>query len=135
MKQAFTSPVLQNQSVEISSTRLTPSILLDITRGIFEIKGSSAPESAIEFYTPLYTALDALVTRPRLQITANFRLEYFNTSSSKCIYMLLKRLSDLASAGHGVRLNWYYDSDDEDMFEIGQDYRDLLNLEINLIEF
>ncbi len=133
MTRILPSPVLKDELLVIGATRLTPSVLLDLTRGIFEIAGSSAPESAIEFYSPLYTALDALLTKPGLQIKASFRMEYFNTSSSKCIYMLLKRLSDLAQAGHSIELYWYYNAGDDDMFEIGQDYSDLLDIQINLI--
>ena len=43
------------------------------------------------------------------------QLEYFNTSSSKCLLDLFKKLEALDS----LSVHWYFDSDDEDMLEAG----------------
>jgi hypothetical protein len=67
-------------------------------------------------------------------LKANIYFEYFNTSSSKCLFDLFRKLSLIDQTGRNVVINWHYESWDEDMLESGEDYKDLLSLEFNLIE-
>jgi hypothetical protein len=60
------------------------------------------------------------------------KLEYFNTSSSKCILDLFKKLERLD--GTEVSINWYFEEDDEDMEEAGEDYQAIINLPFKMIE-
>ena len=64
----------------------------------------------------------------------NVQLDYFNTSSSKCILDILKRVDKIDDAGHDVLIKWYFDESDEDMMESGEDYMDLLEAPFELIE-
>ena len=64
------------------------------------------------------------------QLEINIRLEYFNTSSSKCLMDLLKRVEASECA---ARVNWYYEDDDEDMLEAGEDYDAIIDLPFRLI--
>lgn len=88
----------------------------------------------MEFYFPILNSLDRLYTEGMPSITANFAFEYFNTSSSKCLFDILKRLADFQRNGMIVNVNWFYEEDDEDMRETGEDYEDVLGLEFNYIE-
>lgn len=69
------------------------------------------------------------------KIDVRVKMEYFNTSSSKCIYDLLKDVKSLKNKGKKVSVRWYYDEDDEDMLEAGEDYSDLLDLPFMFIEY
>ena len=60
------------------------------------------------------------------------QLEYFNTSSSKCILDVFKKLESLA--GTEVSVKWYYEEDDEDMLEAGEDYEAIIDLPFEMIE-
>ena len=62
----------------------------------------------------------------------NVQLEYFNTSSSKCILDVFKKLETLS--GTEVKVNWYYEEDDEDMLEAGEDYQAIIDLPFKMIE-
>ncbi|MFK7952088.1 MAG: DUF1987 domain-containing protein, partial [Ekhidna sp.] len=66
-------------------------------------------------------------------LTANFAFEYFNTSSSKCLFDLLKRLARYKTQGADVIINWFYEEEDEDMKEAGEDYEDILGVGFNYI--
>lgn len=61
-------------------------------------------------------------------------MEYFNTSSSKCLYDILKEIKYLSDQGKEVNVRWYYEQDDEDMMEAGEDYSDLLDLPFVFVE-
>ncbi len=114
------------------ATRTTPGIDLNLEQGSIKLVGRSSPENSVLFYTPL---LDALKKQPDLPtLNVDIRLEYFNTSSSKCLYDLFKQLKRMESTGTDLRINWYYEPMDEDMFEAGEDYSDLLDLEFNFVE-
>ena len=118
----------------IEPTRVTPQVNFDPDEGILEIKGRSSPENSIVFYQKIIDGLDYFAQSGGDTFTANFSFEYFNTSSSKCLFDLFKKLGALAEGGKDLVINWYYEEDDEDMMEAGEDYADLLDLEFNFLE-
>lgn len=122
------------EKVFIEPTRTTPLINFDPDEGILEMKGRSSPENSIQFYQRVLDNLDEYVTSEGLEFTANIAFEYFNTSSSKCLFDIFKRLSKIENSGKKITINWYYEEGDDDMMEAGEDYSDLLDLDFNFFE-
>ena len=118
----------------IEGTPKTPTVNFDATTGKIEIKGRSIPENSIEFYKPLVDWLEAYGGAPLANTVVNIQLEYFNTSSSKCILDIFKKLENIAKAGSAVIINWYYEEDDEDMLEAGEDYQSIIKVPFKMIE-
>ncbi|MBX3165649.1 MAG: DUF1987 domain-containing protein [Bacteroidetes bacterium] len=112
----------------VEGTPKTPSIKFDLANGVLEIKGRSIPENSIEFYKPLVDALDKYAVATKPATTVNVQLEYFNTSSSKCILDVFKKLESINKSGSAVTINWHYEEDDEDMLEAGEDYQAIINV-------
>ncbi len=112
----------------------TPFVRLDGEKGVVEIKGRSIPENSVEFYKPIIDWLEKFGDSPSDETNVNIQLEYFNTSSSKCILDIFKRLELIHKKGHPVEINWYYEEDDEDMFEAGEDYQSIINIPFKMIE-
>ncbi len=121
-------------SIVIEGTPKTPSIGFDAVAGKIEIKGRSIPENSIEFYKPLVDWLEAYAAAPLANTVVNIQLEYFNTSSSKCILDIFKKLENISKAGSAVIINWYYEEDDEDMLEAGEDYQSIIKVPFKMIE-
>ena len=121
-------------TLSIEGTPKTPTIRFDGAKGIIEIKGRSIPENSIEFYKPLVDWLEAYAKETQPQTQVNIQLEYFNTSSSKCILDVFKKLEAIHKANQGVTINWFYDEDDEDMLEAGQDYESIIRIPFKMIE-
>ncbi len=120
--------------VIIDPTSVTPYVVIDPEEHLFEIKGRSSPEVSINFYTPIYEYLEGYqVSDSAGDFTANFALEYFNTSSTKCLLGVLKRLASIQKKGKKVVVNWYYEEDDEDVLEIGEDLSYFVDLEFNFL--
>ena len=67
-------------------------------------------------------------------MTANMAFEYFNTSSSKCLYMLFKKLDELHQKGKRVIINWFYEVGDEDMMEAGEDMNSFFTFDLKFKE-
>lgn len=80
------------EKYSIDGTPKTPTISFDLGSGVLEIKGRSIPENSIEFYKPLVDALDKYAGSPKSATNVNIQLEYFNTSSSKCILDVFKKI-------------------------------------------
>ncbi len=120
--------------ITIEGTPKTPTVNFDGNTGKVEIKGRSIPENSIEFYKPLVDWLEEYGKNPQPLTEVNIQLEYFNTSSSKCILDVFKKLEAIAKADNEVIINWYYEEDDEDMLEAGEDYQSIIRIPFKMIE-
>ncbi len=122
------------EPIIIEGTAKTPSVRFDPTTGVFEIKGRSIPENSVEFYKPIVDWLDKYKENPMSKTEVNIKLEYFNTSSSKCILDVFKKLEAIHKARNEVQINWFYEEDDEDMLEAGEDYESIIRVPFKMIE-
>ena len=118
----------------INETEDTPGIKLDAGNEIFEISGRSLPEDVSKFYGPILSWLDEYAASPNDQTVFNFKLSYFNTASSKIILDILMKLEGIYNDGKDIAIKWYYPSDDEDMMEAGEEYADIVDIPIELVE-
>ena len=122
------------ETLLIEGSPKTPTIKFDWDKGYLEIKGRSIPENSIEFYKPLVDWLDKYSGKPQKNTSVNIHLEYFNTSSSKCILDVFKKLENIHKGGTSdVVINWHYEEDDEDMLEAGEDYQAIINIPFKMI--
>jgi len=122
------------EPIQIAGTPKTPTVNFDSAKGVLEIKGRSIPENSIEFYKPLVDWLDEYSKEPTDNTVVNIQLEYFNTSSSKCILDVFKKLETVHKGENKVKVNWHYEEDDEDMLEAGEDYQSILKIDFEMIE-
>ena len=120
--------------VALEGSAKTPTVNFDPETGVMELKGRSIPENSIEFYKPVVDALDEYAKSPLASTKVNIQLEYFNTSSSKCILDLFKKLEAIHKEGKSVVINWHYEEDDEDMLEAGEDYQAIIKVPFEMIE-
>lgn len=122
------------EAIAIEGTPKTPTVNFDTDKGFLEIKGRSIPENSIEFYKPIVDLLEKYATKPQAATNVNIQLEYFNTSSSKCILDVFKKLEGINKNGSKVMINWYYEEDDEDMLEAGEDYQAIINVPFKMVQ-
>lgn len=122
------------EAISIEGTPKTPTVNFDTEKGFLEIKGRSIPENSIEFYKPIVDLLEKYATKPQADTNVNIQLEYFNTSSSKCILDVFKKLETINKNGSKVMINWYYEEDDEDMLEAGEDYQAIINVPFKMVQ-
>jgi len=122
-------------ALKLEGSPKTPVVNFDAGAGLLELKGRSIPENSIEFYKPLFDWIDSYGNQPQESTEVNIVLEYFNTSSSKCILDFFKKLETLNNGGKtSVSVNWHYEEDDEDMLEAGEDYQAIIDLPVKMIE-
>jgi len=118
-------------NLNLEGTAKTPTINFN-TNGELLIKGRSIPENSVEFYKPVIDWLSEYNNSPQAETKVKVQLEYFNTSSSKCILDVFKKLEALENTN--LSIAWYYEEDDEDMLEAGEDYMAIISIEFEMIE-
>ncbi len=124
------------ETLTIQGTPKTPTVEMNVDSGVIEIKGRSIPENSIDFYRPIVEWIDQYADSSAPETKVNIQLEYFNTSSSKCILDVFKKLEQVykKNGDKGVTINWYYEEDDEDMLEAGEDYQSILKIPFKMVE-
>ena len=116
-------------TILLEGTAKTPQVAFHDSPLSMGISGRSIPENSIAFYTPLLEWVDEHL-KAGGAVDVSIRLEYFNTSSSKCLMDLLKRVEQSAAE---ATVLWYYEEDDEDMLEAGEDYDAIIDMPFRLI--
>jgi hypothetical protein len=119
------------EELKIEGSAKTPTIEFNGS-GELLLKGRSIPENSIEFYKPILDWIENYGGSPKDKTVVNVQLEYFNTSSSKCILDVFKKLETLSDTA--IEINWYYEEDDEDMLEAGEDYQAIIDIPFKMIE-
>lgn len=124
------------ETLTIPGTPKTPTVDMNVESGVIEIKGRSIPENSIDFYRPVVEWLEKYAESPAPETKVNIQLEYFNTSSSKCILDVFKKLEQVykKNGDKGVSISWFYEEDDEDMLEAGEDYQSILKIPFKMVE-
>lgn len=117
----------------INGEAKTPTIKFNFQNGELLISGRSIPENSVEFYEPVIAWLDEYKSSDGKALKIDIKLEYFNTSSSKCILDLFKKLEELKEVQKDIAIKWFYEEDDEDMEEAGQDFQAIINVPMELI--
>lgn len=112
----------------IEATSSTPKIYLDKESSKFEIAGKSFPEESRVFYSPLYRWLEEYAKNPNEETLFEFKMEYFNSSSSLIILEILNILDNIKKSGKKVSIHWNHLTVDDDMLEAGEEYSELVSL-------
>ncbi len=117
----------------ISKTKNTLGVKLDAESGILEFVGSSFPENTTEFFDPVIKWIQDYMLHVTGKLTVNFRFDYLNSSSIKYISDVIDKIEFYHTSGAEAVINWYYDENDEDIQEMGDDLKDDVTLPFNLI--
>lgn len=121
--------------IKIQGSDDTPTVVLDKENNTFEISGRSLPEDVVAFYNPILDWLTEYAKDPLEKTVFNFKLEYFNTASSKLLLDVLLKLEDINGSGHDVLVKWHYPDDDEDMEEAGEEYSDIVEVPFEQVPY
>ena len=121
----------------LKPTDQTPEVKFNPESGVLLIEGRSLPDNPFEFYQPIFEWANEFFNSDEvpLDLTFDFKLEYYNTASSKQLAKLFKLMEDSPSS-ENIIIKWFYFEDDDDMLESGQRYDMLINInfEFEVIE-
>ncbi len=122
--------------LDLAASTTTPKIHLPGQGGEAWISGACYPENAFAFFQPVFEWLRSFrggaKGRPLL---LNVKLDYFNTSSSKCLLDLFQSLQEARAEGVDARIRWHYCEDDSDMRDSGEEFAQDLSLPFDLVAY
>ncbi|MDB4835164.1 DUF1987 domain-containing protein [Cyclobacteriaceae bacterium] len=121
------------EALKIERTSHHPEVNFDADKGVLELNGRSLPEQVLTLYQPVLKWIEDYTSSTRANTIFKINLDYINSSSSKYLLEILKRLNDFYHKGNPVTVQWYFDSYDEDSEESGEEYKELLDLTFELI--
>ncbi|MDA3865963.1 MAG: DUF1987 domain-containing protein [Salinivirgaceae bacterium] len=114
--------------------KVRPYIGFDKETGVLSIEGSSFPENVDVVYMPVLKWLNDLDFGNVPKFTLRVSLKYYNTATSKKLFELIQTINQAYADGFKVEILWEYISDDEDMFESGRYYSELIDVPFHFIE-
>lgn len=121
--------------LDIKATNDTPRVMFDPDNEIFEISGRSLPEDVVTFYQPVIDWLDEYKLLPNEKTEFVFKYIYFNTATSKLVQDILLRLEYINENGGDVRVIWYFELDDEDMHDLGEEFKEYIDIPFELVPY
>jgi hypothetical protein len=105
--------------------RYEPEIKLEPT-GLMSFKGISMPENTIKTYLKVIEWLNEYKISPAATTELIFDLNYLNTASSKMIHEILRIIDEISKRGFKASIVWIYHSEDSDILEIGEEFKDFV---------
>ncbi|MBK9284509.1 MAG: DUF1987 domain-containing protein [Sphingobacteriaceae bacterium] len=121
------------QNLNIEETGKTPGINFNTESGQLIIKGRSIPENSLAFYQPVLDCMDEYCNSPKEKTSIIIQLDYFSTSSSKCILDLFKKLENLHKLGKNTEIQWLFEENDENIRDAGADYQSMVEVPFQII--
>ncbi len=110
-------------------------VTLDKEKSRFEFYGKSLPENCNEFFNPILDWLTEYIKNPNNETVVTFKIDYFNTSSSKKLLEIFFILQELHKQKKSVMINWYYQKEDDDMKESGEAFAEMIIIPFRILPY
>lgn len=117
------------EDLHIESRLKSPSIDCSYSEKLVRIEGRSIMENPSEFYEPLNNWIDKYIVLSNSQLHVELKFDFVNSSSKRVLFPIFRKFHKLRK----VSIKWFYASDDPDLKELGEDYKEGLNLSMDLI--
>lgn len=114
-------------------TKSSPEINFNPETGVLKISGQSYPKNTPAFYQDMFDWLKVYLSTPCDRTVVELNLAYMNTSSTKCLMDIIYMLEDAFDEGANICINWYYRTQNRSMRECGEEIKEGLCMEFNII--
>jgi hypothetical protein len=116
----------------IHKTANTPSIKFE--DGVLVIAGRCIPENSITFFEPLFKFVVEYSNKPFPLTEINIMLEYANSSTNRSLMTVFTLFEKVYENGNNVNIHWYYETGDDLMADLGNDFKSLFRMPFTLHE-
>lgn len=117
-----------------NSSNTLPKIIFEEIDGIVTIEGRSISASTKEYLTEFLRYFKECMETNPTNLTICIDLQYFNTTTTKMLVDFLAIVKTIRDKGFKTIVNWFVDSNDEDMLETVFDFQVVSGLEIKILE-
>jgi len=123
-----------NFKLEREKTTTTPYVLIDEENKYMKFEGKSYLEEIVEFFQEISEWLEKYLAQENAGLTFDCAMRYFNSSTTKIIYNMLRVMDKAAGRGAEITVNWIVSEANESMVECGEDFEEEMeNLTFNLV--
>lgn len=108
----------------------TPAIDFNASSGVFKFSGKSYPENVNDFYRSILEYIEEYKKAPASNTILEFDWLYYNTATSK---MIIKILVLFKSISTDLVVKWHCKTDNELMIEKGEEIKEVLEINMEII--
>ena len=120
------------ESIRIEKTPKSP--LFVLSDGYIRLSGRSIPQNARQLYKICIDWVDQYISTPARETKVDLYFEYIDTSSLRCVVDILTKLSLIPSnSPNRIEMNWFYELDDDDSYDLGAYIQAHLKIPFNII--
>ena len=123
------------ENLEIAGTTKTPTIFMNGENGNMLLQGRSNPENANVLFQPVIEWLEEYVQHPAQRTDLKINLELFNTSSSKYLLEVLRKIRYLSDNNYESNVTWMYEEDDLEMLDTAEAYEMMTGLRFEKVSY
>jgi hypothetical protein len=123
---------MEINNLHIKSGKNTPEAIGDVKSNKLTINGNCYPEDIKLFYKPVISWIENISKNSnKICVDCQF---YYISSSSVISTLKLLQLTESLFDKVNIVFNWRYEIGDEDIKKIGQDFSNILDNNMNIIE-
>jgi hypothetical protein len=116
----------------LEKTSHTPFIKFD--NGVLVISGRSIPEDSTMVYEPLFKFIEEYIKNPLPLTEIDISLEYANSSTNRSLMTVFELFENFYGEGHDVKTTWYFAPGDQEIYELGSDFKSLIKIPFEIKE-
>ncbi|MDF2725224.1 MAG: hypothetical protein K0Q59_4901 [Paenibacillus sp.] len=118
----------------IAGTKSSPTVHFDPAENMLLMEGQSYPENAFKLFEPIFAWVDEYLQQlGDSQVVCEFRMPYMNTSSTKCIIMLLEKFDNAHANGKQIQIRWICNPENESETECAEELKEDLSLPFDIV--
>lgn len=117
------------RDLNIAATPTSFGIEFLFKEGLLRFSGNSYPENAVDFFQPLLNWVVDYLQIPRQQTLVEYRVNYFNTSSSKYLFQIMELINAFHQKGNTVNVVWVSNKENDEMLETWREIMGELEME------
>jgi len=121
------------ESLRIEKSEKTP--LFIMKDGYIRLSGRSITQNSRQLFKPCLDWVKQYVQTPAIITQIDLFFEYIDTSSIRCLVDILVVLGTITknNSDNQIKINWYYERDDDDAYDLGAYIKAHLKVPFNII--
>ncbi|MBN1416451.1 MAG: DUF1987 domain-containing protein [Bacteroidales bacterium] len=123
--------------LDIQAGKTTPRILYNAGENVLSIIGSSLPENVYTFYEPVMEWINEFAASPVFEppLRIIFKIQYYNSGTIRYLAEMLTAVSKMRNKGLEYTVYWYYETDDDNIKEAGEDLSEITETQFNMVTY
>ncbi|MBN1949620.1 MAG: SiaC family regulatory phosphoprotein [Bacteroidales bacterium] len=87
-----------------------------------------------EIYDTIHDRMTVYMKKPAKKTVVDFSLSAVNAASKRSIINTFRLFEEMTQKGCKLEINWYYQPDDEDVYELGEICQSTFNVKMEIKE-